>query len=425
MPDPFESLRLPGNPVAPDPGFTTRLRALVERALALPEGVTVSTLSVEDLTSPQAVTGVVPYLIVNDARHALEWYTEGLGARRRGEPIVMADGRVGHAELELRGGVFYLADESPESDVAAPDPGEAARVSLTAEVLDVDATADRAVRAGATLERAPVDSPHGRNAVIRDPFGHRWILSATAAAPAAVGAASEGPRVGDIGYVSLWVPDVARAASFFGSVLGWTYGPGSGEQGRQVPGTTPHHGLWGDQERSNLFLCFFVDDVDTAVARVRGAGGQADEPQTAPYGRVANCVDDQGVAFAVFTPPAGPLGARGPLNGAGHGDVSYVTLEVRDSAKARAFYGSVLGWAFSHGRIEDGWEPVDVVPMSGMSGGHEQATTVPMYRVDDIHTAVARVRAAGGEATVPERQPYGWSSTCVDDQGTRFSLGQL
>ncbi len=112
------------------------------------------------------------------------------------------------------------------------------------------------------------------------------------------------------------------------------------------------------------------------------------------------------------------------MNGARVGDVEYVTLEVQDSAKARAFYGSVLGWRFNAGRVEDGWEPVDVVPMSGMSGGHEHATTVPMYRVDDIHAAVARVRAAGGDATDPERQPYGWSSTCVDDQGTRFYLGE-
>jgi predicted enzyme related to lactoylglutathione lyase len=47
-----------------------------------------------------------------------------------------------------------------------------------------------------------------------------------------------------------------------------------------------------------------------------------------------------------------------------------------------------------------------------------------MYRVDDIHAAVERVRAEGGSATDPERQPYGLSSTCVDDQGTRFYLGQ-
>jgi uncharacterized protein len=49
---------------------------------------------------------------------------------------------------------------------------------------------------------------------------------------------------------------------------------------------------------------------------------------------------------------------------------------------------------------------------------------VPMYVVDDIAAAVARVRAAGGSSTDPERQPYGVSATCTDDQGTRFSLVQ-
>jgi len=67
----------------------------------------------------------------------------------------------------------------------------------------------------------------------------------------------------------------------------------------------------------------------------------------------------------------------------------------------------------------------DSAPMVGLQGGHPQVTIVPMYRVDDIETAVARVRAAGGTSTDPEVQPYGISADCVDDQGTRFHLGQL
>jgi hypothetical protein len=50
---------------------------------------------------------------------------------------------------------------------------------------------------------------------------------------------------------------------------------------------------------------------------------------------------------------------------------------------------------------------------------------VPMYRVGDVVTAVDAVRGAGGTATDPERQPYGITATCTDDQGTRFYLGQL
>jgi hypothetical protein len=74
--------------------------------------------------------------------------------------------------------------------------------------------------------------------------------------------------------------------------------------------------------------------------------------------------------------------------------------------------------------VDDGFVPVDVAPMTGMHGGHPVATVVPMYRVEDIVVAADRVRAEGGSATDPDRQPYELSSTCVDDQGTRFYLGQ-
>ncbi len=63
--------------------------------------------------------------------------------------------------------------------------------------------------------------------------------------------------------------------------------------------------------------------------------------------------------------------------------------------------------------------------MVGIAGGRPKACCVPMYQVDDIHSAVARVRAAGGTATEPEQQPYGVTAEAVDDQGTRFYLGQM
>jgi predicted enzyme related to lactoylglutathione lyase len=234
-----------------------------------------------------------------------------------------------------------------------------------------------------------------------------------------------GMQQGDVAYVSLFVPDLGRARAFFGRVLGWAFGPGSSEQAAQVEGLSLSHGVLGGQERSNLLMCFAVDDVDAAVERVWAAGGRVEEPTDEPYGRMANCVDDQGMAFCVFTPPPGVSPRRGPAKGERHGDPSYLTIEVVDSARTRKFFGEVLGWRFSPGRIEDGWGVDGVVPMSGLSGGHAVDTVVPMYRVDDIAAAVERVRAAGGTATDPVAQPYGWTSECVDDQGTRFYLGEL
>jgi uncharacterized glyoxalase superfamily protein PhnB len=435
MADPFEVLRLPPTPVDPDPAFTDRLRARLERALALPEGVTVSDLTLAPNrpmagTSMDTTTGaLVPYLIVTDARRAVEWYVANLGATRRGEIMVMADGRVGHAELDLRGSVLYLADESTESHVAAPRPDDGATVSLTFEVPDVDGAVDRAVAAGAELERPAADNPYGRNAVLRDPFGHRWILSAVPAAAAETPAADAdepgSARPGDIGYVSLWVPDEEKAAVFFSRVLGWSYAPRTQGQSHQVAGRMLNHGLHGGHDRSTLFLCFMVDDLAAAADRVRAAGGWAGEPTREAWGLTAMCGDIEDTEFAMYQPPPGTPGLRLEANGSAHGDVAYITIEVRDSAPVRSFYGRVLGWQFSPGHVVDGWGTDDVVPMTGLSGGHERTTVLPMYRVDDIQVAVARVRGAGGTATDPERQPYGVSSQCADDQGTRFYLGQL
>lgn len=232
-------------------------------------------------------------------------------------------------------------------------------------------------------------------------------------------------RHGDIAYVSLWVPDVERAAAFFSAVLGWRYGPGSSPQGRQVDGVVPRHGLWGGQERTMLFLCFAVDDVASAVQQVREAGGEAQDPHEEPYGLVSEGVDDQRNRFAlVEADPGAPNPARVPAR-AGHGDLAYVSMMVPDSATARAFYGSVLGWRFRPGHASDGWQVEDVVPMVGLAGGAEAPSAVPMYSVDDIAAAVEEVRTAGGTATRPEVQPYGVTSLCTDDQGTRFHLGQL
>lgn len=233
------------------------------------------------------------------------------------------------------------------------------------------------------------------------------------------------PRPGDIAYVSLWVPDVERAAAFFTAVLGWRYAPGSAPQGRQVEGVVPRHGLWGGQERSTLFLCFAVDDVARAVQRVRDAGGEAQDPKAEPYGLVAEGTDDQGARFALIESPPGTAGEGPPSTGAHHGDLAYVSIVVPDSGRARAFYGSVLGWRFGPGHVPDGWQVTEVAPMVGLAGGVEQVLVVPMYRVDDIAVAVDRVRTAGGAASSPEHQPYGVTSVCTDDQGTRFHLGQL
>jgi PhnB protein len=124
------------------------------------------------------MSDLTPYLCVADARAAIEWYADVLGAEVVRDPIEMPDGRVGHVELAVAGARWMLADEFPEAGVAAPDPARGAAVTLHLAVDDVDALATRIVAAGITFDRGPEDSPPaGRVAVFRDPFGHRWFLN--------------------------------------------------------------------------------------------------------------------------------------------------------------------------------------------------------------------------------------------------------
>lgn len=426
MADPLDVLRGPDGPVDPDPGFAARLRMRLERALAAPEGVAVSTTAL-DLpagTAPVPTTVLTPYLAVGDARAAVAWYRRALGAALVEEPIEMPDGRIGHAELRVGGARLYLADEFPELNLRAP--AGSSSVTLHLEVADVDAVVATARAAGATVEREPADQPYGRSGTVLDPFGHRWLLQQSSPVPAEVPAEGEG----DVGYFSLWVSDLDRAESFYGAVLGWTFVERS-PHARMVPGAmpralvaldAPNAEFWPDP-RPGAFTSRAVADIDAAVARVRAAGGRSTDPQDSPYGRSADCVDNQGLPFSLHE--RGPGEPRPAPNGAVDGDIAYLTIQVPDSGAARAFHAAVFGWTFTPGRIEDGWGVQGPAPMTGMSGGHAQPSIVPMYRVDDVTAAVERVRAAGGTASDPEPQAYGISSECLDDQGLRFWLGQI
>lgn len=424
--DPLTVLNGNDHPVSPDPAFAARLRARLESALTLPthtEGVDMSgtDTAIAELNEPAATPvapapprpAAIPYLAVPDARTAIAWYIEALGAVQIGEPVVMDDGRIGHAELELGGGVLYLADEYPELGLKAPAP-HANSVSLMLTVPDTDAVLERARTLGALVQREPYESYGTRNAAIIDPSGHRWMLTG-----AATGAVTP-IQHGDVGYVSVWAPDIARAARFYGHVLGWTFDPAT----RQVTNTEQHIGIFNADGPPTLFCCYAVTDLDGARQAILAGGGQPGETQEFDFGTVLDATDPAGTAFAVFQPTS--VIPRPKLNGAGPGELSYITYEVPDSTAFKAFYSRLFFWTFESGRIDDGWGVQGSQPMSGMAGGATQGVTVPMWTVADIDAAVSRVVEAGGTVLQqPSRQDYGLMAECTDDQGGRFYLGQF
>ncbi|MGV0642540.1 VOC family protein [Mycolicibacterium sp. XJ2546] len=422
--DPLTVLHGDELPVHPDPAFAARLRARLESAVSLPnrtQGVVMSgtdtaiaeLAGTETAASSVPRSAALPYLAVSNAREAIAWYVDALGATLVGEPIVMDDGRIGHAELALAGGMFYLADEYPEIGMKSPAP-QAASVMLMLAVPDADAAVERAREHGATVAGEVREAHGSRSAAIIDPFGHRWTLSGPL-----TGAATP-IQHGDVGYVAVWAPDADRAAAFYGHVLGWTYDPAT----RQVTNTEQRIGIVAAPGTPTMVCCYAVTDLAGARQSILDGGGSVGDVQEFDFGAVLNATDPAGAPFAVFEPAPGTR--RPKLNGAGPGELSYITYQVPDSTAFKAFYSRMLFWSFEPGRVEDGWGIQHTHPMAGLAGGATESVTVPMWTVEDVDAAVTRVVEAGGTVLdAPSQQSYGKSALCADDQGTRFYLGEF
>ena len=87
------------------------------------------------------------------------------------------DGKVAHAELEIRDSVIMLADPFGGDDRSPKEVGTTT-VGLFVYTEDVDAAYRQAIDAGATSTQEPQDMFWGdRFARVTDPFGHSWQLA--------------------------------------------------------------------------------------------------------------------------------------------------------------------------------------------------------------------------------------------------------
>src|ERR1700722_14129319 len=104
---------------------------------------------------------------------------------------------------------------------------------------------------------------------------------------------------GDIGYVSVWVPDPARAADFYRHVLGWSYAPAA----HQVTTTELPIGIAATSAAPTLFCCYAVADVHAARQAIAEAGGAPGEVRRTDYGTTPDPAAPQGAASAGKEPP--------------------------------------------------------------------------------------------------------------------------
>lgn len=126
---------------------------------------------------PDYYPRVTPYLYIDGAGAAIDFYSSVLGARERMR-MPGPDGRIGHAELELGNSMIMLADQNPDMDVRGPRAIGGTPMSLHVYVEDADNVFERAIAAGAKALRPVEDQFYGdRSGQFEDPFGHRWNVA--------------------------------------------------------------------------------------------------------------------------------------------------------------------------------------------------------------------------------------------------------
>ena len=278
MPDPWDALRLPPQPVAPDPAFAAALRARMIDALLAPttkEPVVNSSATTRDATPPAPRNGLqhgdISYLTfgVDDAVRARAFYGP------------------------LFGWAFEPGDPSPRSQVRGVRPemglhadGTRAGVVLAYRVDDIAVAVER---------------QYAWEADCVDPHGIPFYLHQFEDGPTQTADLANGAHHGDVAYITLGVPDLASAQAFYGAVLGWTFSAGRSGQGGQTNSVTPMTGIWGGGDWTGARLAYRVDDIAAAVEQVAALGGTTGPVERRPYGLACDdCVDDQGSPFMLL-----------------------------------------------------------------------------------------------------------------------------
>jgi PhnB protein len=126
---------------------------------------------------PDGYHSVTPYLAVNDAAKAIDFYKRAFDAvevsRMQGP-----QGKIGHAELRIGDSMIMLSDEMPHAETRSPQSLGGTTTNIFLYVQDVDASFNKAVSAGAKATAPPADMFWGdRFGKLMDPFGHSWSMA--------------------------------------------------------------------------------------------------------------------------------------------------------------------------------------------------------------------------------------------------------
>jgi PhnB protein len=126
---------------------------------------------------PQGFHSITPFLVVNDATKAIDFYRRAFGAKeimRNTGP----DGKITHAEIRIGDSPLMLSDEMPQAGIRTPRSLGGSTVNIFLYVDNVDTIFKQAESAGAKVEMPLENMFWGdRYGRLTDPFGHSWSVA--------------------------------------------------------------------------------------------------------------------------------------------------------------------------------------------------------------------------------------------------------
>ncbi|MFF5019869.1 VOC family protein [Streptomyces sp. NPDC001165] len=231
--------------------------------------------------------------------------------------------------------------------------------------------------------------------------------------------------------------DVEGAKSFYGEVLGWTFGEAASEygnytqayaNGKAVAAVVPP--MPGQEGQSQWCLYFASPDAATTAARIRDNGGEVlmEPMQVGDFGTMCLALEPSGAVFGVWQAGA----HEGFEATAVPGAYTWAEVFTRDPDKTDEFLTAVFPYAAK--QLEDDgvdfrvFNLGDDTVLGRMRMTDEFPPEVPSYinvyfGVDDCDAAVARATKLGGILRFgPMGSPFGRFAALSDPQGANFSV---
>ncbi|MGA7293032.1 MAG: VOC family protein [Terriglobales bacterium] len=421
----------------PRPDFKTRLKDELRRRKSM-------TTVAEPVAAVHTVAA--PILTFNDVAKAIEFYKKALGARETMR-FQIQEG-IPHAEIMIGNSTIVLADEWPEGGRFSAETLGQSPISISLEVEDVDAFAERAVAEGLKMTKPPRDEFYGRrDSSFVDPFGYTWRvytvkeeMSVEEMHRRFEGVQRQGttkkPAVDPVpkGYRTvtpyLVAQDGPALLEFTKQAFGAeetfrTVGPAGGMHaearigdsmlmlGGGIPGREFH------ATPNSHALHIYVEDADTVYQKALAAGASAiDEPRDQEYGERSASVKDPAGNYWYIATHKGESYVPEGLNNVNvymhplRAEPVISFLKRAFGAREMAKYASPDG-VVHHAEIRVG---SSVVEMGEAHGKYPPMPTMFYLYVPDCDAVYRSAVAAGGTSiSEPADQPYGDRSGGVKD----------